>query len=236
MKFNVQFFVEAAHTVLSGIPITLLVVAVSLVVAIPLGFLLAVVRKKRVRVGAQAAAFFVSLMRGTPMIVQIYLVYTAMPLMLNSFVKSIGSEFNVFGINPVLYALTLFALNTTATLSEVFRSALSTVGDGQMEAAVTNGLSEPQAYIRIIIPQMMQAASAPLCNATVDLMKNSSLIFYMGIKDIMGIIKTEAGVGYNYFEGYVLAFLLYLALCFAVQLIYRLIELRVQRSRPRATT
>ena len=56
----------------------------------------------------------------------------------------------------------------------------------------------------------------------------------MGIRDLMGIIKTEAGLGYDYFEGYALAFLIYLALCFAVQGIYRLIERHTQRSRARA--
>ena len=169
MSFNTEFFFRAAVAVLPGIPITLLVVLVSLAVAMPLGFLVAVARTKHIRVLSQLLGAFVSFMRGTPMIVQIYVVYNAMPMMLSAFFKQAGINFNVFDIDPLIYSLVLFALNTTATLSEVFRSALATVGDGQMEAALTNGLSESQAYIRIIIPQMMQAAAAPLCNSTVEL-------------------------------------------------------------------
>lgn len=231
MSFDLDFFARAARAVLPGIPLTLLVVAFSLAVALPLGFLTAVARARRVRALSPALAFLVSLMRGTPMIVQIYVIYNALPLMLSAFFRKAGIGVNVFDIDPLLYALFLFSLNTTATLSEVFRSALSTVGAGQMEAALTCGLSEAQAYVRIVVPQMMRAASAPLCNAAVELLKNSSLVFYMGIRDLMGIIKTEAGIGYNYFEGYALALVIYLILCFGVQGIFRLVERRAKRGR-----
>ncbi|HBC27869.1 MAG TPA: amino acid ABC transporter permease [Ruminococcaceae bacterium] len=229
MFFNVSFFLQTAYDVLSGIPITVLVVLFSLAVAFPLGLLLAIVREKKVRFFSAAASLYVSFMRGTPMIVQIYVVYNSMPMILSAFFEQAGIKADVFGINPLLYALIVFALNTTAVLCEVFRSALSTVDAGQMEAALTNGLTEVQAYRRIIIPQMMVSASANLCNASIELLKNTSLVFYMTVMDIMGIIKTKAALGYNYFEGYTLAFLVYLVLCYMVQGIFRTIENRMKR-------
>ena len=102
-----------------------------------------------------------------------------------------------------------------------------------MEAALSGGLTEAQAYRRIIIPQMMEAACAPLATASIELMKNSSLVFYMTVMDIMGIIKTTAAEGYNYLEGYILAWVLYLGLCYGVEFIWLLVERRLKNRRIR---
>jgi L-cystine transport system permease protein len=139
----------------------------------------------------------------------------------------------VYKINPLVYALTVFALNTSAIFCEIFRSALNTVGPAQREAALSSGLTELQAYWRIIIPQMMEAACANLATASIELMKNSSLVFYMTVMDIMGIIKTRAAEGYNYFEGYILAWIIYLVLCYIVEFIWFLIEKRLKARKSR---
>lgn len=229
MSFDLEFFGQAFREVLAGIPVTLSIVIVSLLVAYPLGFLLAVIRSKNRPVSSRLIAALVSFVRGVPMIVQIYVVYTVMPLAIAAWLEQIGSDYSVYDINPLLYVMILFALYTTAVFSEIFRSALATVGTGQLEAALTCGLTEPQAYWRIIWPQMFRSASANLCNSTVDMVKLSSLAFYMSVKDIMGIVKVQSGLTYNFFEGYALAFLLYLVICFAVQGIHRLLEKNARR-------
>ena len=229
MQFDTEFFVSLIKPVLGALPVTLGVAVCSLLAAVPLGFCFAVIRSGKNSIISRIIGVYVSLMRGTPMIVQIYVVYTGMPLMLADIFGGADAPFNVFDINPLIYAIVLFALNTTANFTEIFRSALSSVSAGQMEAALMCGLTKPQAYIRIICPQMMKAAAANMCNESVALIKNTSLVFYMSVKDVMGIIKTKAGVGYNFFEGYAFAFLVYLVLCLIVQGIFRLAELRSSR-------
>lgn len=229
MQFDTGFFVSLIKPVLEALPVTLGVAVCSLLAAVPLGFCFAVIRSGKNSIISRIIGVYVSLMRGTPMIVQIYVVYTGMPLMLADIFGGADAPFNVFDVNPLIYAIVLFALNTTANFTEIFRSALSSVNAGQMEAALMCGLTKPQAYIRIICPQMMKAAAANMCNESVALIKNTSLVFYMSVKDVMGIIKTKAGVGYNFFEGYAFAFLVYLVLCLIVQGIFRLTELRSSR-------
>jgi L-cystine transport system permease protein len=233
MQFSVAYILSAIGPVLHGLPITLLVVLFSAAVAFPLGFFLALLIIKRSPVASRLGAVFVSFMRGTPMIVQIYVIYFSFPAILALLVAALKLPLDVYRINPLVYALVVFSLNTSAIFCEIFRSALNTVGPAQMEAALSNGLTEAQAYWRIIIPQMMEAACANLATASIELMKNSSLVFYMTVMDVMGIIKTTAAEGYNYLEGYTLAWVVYLILCYAVEFIWFLIEkqLKARKSR-----
>lgn len=123
--------------------------------------------------------------------------------MLNHAVKYWGLQVNVFQIDPIIYAYIVFILNAIALLSEVFRSALLSVSQGQLEAGVSIGMTLPQVYVRIIIPQAMVAALPNLCNLAVNLIKNTSLVFLMTVKDITATGKIAASYGYNYIEAYI---------------------------------
>jgi L-cystine transport system permease protein len=234
MGFNFGYIAGSIGQALRGLPVTLTVVLFSAAAAFPLGFFLALLIRKRGPLGSRLGTLFVSFMRGTPMIVQIYVVYFSLPALLAFAARRLALPVDVYKINPLVYSLVVFSLNTGAVFCEIFRSALHTVGPAQMEAALSGGLTGAQAYRRIIIPQMMEAACAPLASASIELMKNSSLVFYMTVMDIMGIIKTTAAEGYNYLEGYTLAWVLYLGLCYGVEFIWLLIERRLKNRRIRA--
>lgn len=150
-----------------------------------------------------------------------------MPSILNSIVKALGLPIDVFhDINPLWYAVTVFTINTTALLSEIFRSAMLAVPEGQMEAGLTIGLSRFQTWIHVVVPQALTSALPNLCNLTVNLIKGTSLAFFMGIKDIMAAAKIQAAFGYNYIEAYLEVFILYIAICTIVQVVYKIFEKR----------
>jgi len=225
MQLNTQFMWETFLDVLQGIPVTLKIVVVTLLVSSPLGFLMAVSRLGEGRIGRRIIAVYVSVIRGTPVVLQILFLYSLLPTVLNYLIKEVlGSQYNIFNLNPIIYAYVVFILNTTAVLSEVFRSALSTVKKGQMEAALSIGMSIPQAYVRIIIPQALVAALPNICNTTVSLLKSTSLAFMMTVKDVTAIAKIDASFGYNYLEAYLVIFVIYIILCSAVQGIFHLTE------------
>jgi L-cystine transport system permease protein len=178
----------------------------------------------KVKIARQIVSFYVSFTRGTPIVLQILIIYSLLPSLLNVAVKKLGLGINVFDLNPIIYALVVFALNTTAGMSELFRSALSTVDRGQLEAALAVGLSPAQAYIRIIIPQALVSALPNLCNQTIGLIKNSSLAFIMTVKDITAIAKISASYGYNYIEAYLDIFVIYIIICGVTQQLFTLSE------------
>lgn len=224
--FDNGFFIKTFWLLWKAVPVTLEITAVSLLIGIILGFLIALARIRNIKVLSQISAFFVSFIRGTPIVLQILVVYSIIPSLLNSYFTKIGSSVNVFEINPIIYAFIVFSLNNAAGLSEVFRSALLTVNKGQLEAGYTSGLTYWQTYRRIIIPQALTVAIPNLCTATVNLIKNTSLAFMMTVKDITAVAKIEASYGYNYIEAYLDIFVIYIIICTVVQKLFKLWEKR----------
>ena len=111
----------------------------------------------------------------------------------------------------------------------MFRSALSTVHQGQLEAGLSIGMSKTQTYLRVIIPQAMVAALPNLCNTTVNLLKSTSLAYMMGVKEITSIARTEAAFGYNYIEAYLDILFIYLILCSVVQVLFKGVEKKLAK-------
>ncbi|WP_186670752.1 amino acid ABC transporter permease [Sporosarcina sp. BP05] len=229
---NYKFLVDTFFIALSGVPITLFITVVALLFALPLGFLLALTRINRIPVLHRFAQVYVSFVRGTPIIIQIFIVYSSVPLLLSSLFTKFNIGMNVYDVNPIWYAFIVFSFNTTAVLIEVFRSALSTVNRGQLEAAQSVGLTDVQAYRRIIIPQALVVAMPNICTATVNLIKATSLGYAMSLQEITLKAKVAANVGYNYVEAYIDIFLVYLLLCSAVEYAFKLYEKRLSKYKP----
>ena len=156
--FDSEFLVKTFIKLWGAVPTTLLITAVSLVFGCVLGFLIALARIHKIKVVNQICAVYVSFIRGTPVVLQILVVYSLLPSALNAWFKSTGSSIDVFSMNPIIYAYFVFSLSTAAGLSEVFRSALLTINRGQLEAGYTSGLTYWQTFRRIIIPQALTAA------------------------------------------------------------------------------
>ncbi|WP_462410786.1 amino acid ABC transporter permease [Neobacillus sp. Marseille-QA0830] len=226
---NYQFLVNTFFVALSGVPIALIITVVSLLIALPLGFLLALSRINRIPVISQFARVYVSFVRGTPVIVQIFIIFTSVPLLLTPIFDKYHVKTSIYDINPIWYAFIVFSLNTTAILIEVFRSAISTVSKGQLEAAYSVGLNNVQAFRRIIIPQTLVVALPNICTATVNLIKATSLGYALSLREITLRAQVAANVGYNYVEAYIDIFLVYLLLCSLVEYLFKLYEKRLRK-------
>ena len=226
MQLAFSYLVRTFWLCVKAVPLTLEITLVSLLMAIIPALFIALARIYHVKVIEQLCSIFVSFIRGTPIVLQILIVYSIMPSLLNSFVKSAGWSINVFEMNPVIYAFVVFGINSSASLSEVFRSAISSVNRGQLEAALSIGETHFQAFRRVVLPQAAVSALPNLCSTTVILIKNTSLAFMMTVREITGIAKIEAAYGYNYVESYIDIFIIYIAVCLLVELIFRKIERR----------
>ena len=219
--FDISFLFKTFFLIWKAVPTTLLITVVSLAIGGIIGFFIALARVNKVKVLSQIGRAYVSIIRGTPVVLQILVIYSVVPSLLNVILKASGSTMNIFDLNPIIYAFIVFSLNMAGTLSEVFRSALLTVNKGQLEAGLTTGLTLSQTYKRIIIPQALTAAIPNLCNATVGLIKNTSLAFMMTVRDITAVAKIEASYGYNYVEAYLDILVIYVIICSIVQFLFK---------------
>ena len=225
MNLDIEFMQETLPLVTQGIGVTMKLTLLSLLLASPFAFYFALARLKEVPLISRGVRAYVSFVRGTPVILQILLLYSLLPSLLNGAVQALGLEVDVFeAVDPFYYAVLIFTLNTIALLTEVFRSALGSVGHSQMEAGLAAGLTEGQTYRHIIIPQAIVVALPALCNLTVNLIKGTSLAFLMTVKDIMAIGKIAASYGYNYLEAYLDVFIVYIVLCTVMQLLFQYLE------------
>jgi L-cystine transport system permease protein len=199
-----------------------------MIVSILLSFLpalfLALGRIYKVKGVTTFSIVYLAFIRATPPILLILFFYSLLPSVLNTILKSSGLD--IFKLNPIYYAFIIFSLMTTGSLSEILRSAILTVDKGQLEAAQSIGLTTTQSYLRIIFPQALRSALPNLCNLVINIVKGTSLVFVMTVKDITAIAKVEAAHGYQYFESYLVIFIIYIIICGLIQWSFSTLEKR----------
>lgn len=224
---NWTFILETFVLTLRGVPVTLLIAGVSILLSIGPAILLALGRIHKIKGVTTFSIIYLAFIRATPPILLILFFYSLLPSLLNRLLTTFNSSFNIFELSPLYYAFIIFGFLTTGSLSEVFRSALSTVNKQQLEAGHSVGLTTFQTYRRIIFPQALIAALPNLSNLTINLVKGTSLVFVMTIQDITAIAKVQAAHGYQYFEAYLVIFIVYLLLCGSLQAFFHFLGRRL---------
>ncbi|WP_135546375.1 amino acid ABC transporter permease [Paenibacillus cymbidii] len=209
MLLDWDYMLSKLPAILEALPRTLLLVLVSAAAGFVFGYLLAMVRSYRVPVLAQMATAYISIFRGVPLLVQMYVVYFGLPELFTYVNELFGIDLLPSEFNKTLVALLIFSLYTSAYQAEVWYSALHAVDYGQMEAAYSIGMTLPQAMMRIFIPQALVSAIPNFANLFISLFKQTSLAFTIKIVDIMAVAKLEAGATYRYLEMYVIVALVY---------------------------
>lgn len=229
---NLDYIVKTFLETLKGVPITLIIMIVAMVLSFLPALFLALGQIYKVKGVRTFSLVYLAFIRATPPILLILFFYSLFPSLLNQFLKSIGSDVEIFKLNPIYYAFIIYSLMTTGSLSEILRSAILTVDKGQLEAAQAIGLTTRQAYVRIVFPQALRLALPNLANLVINIVKGTSLVFVMTIKDITAIARVEASYGYQYFESYFVIFLQYILICGLIQWGFSILEKRyIQREK-----
>lgn len=223
---DLNYIVNTFLVTLKGIPITLTIMVVAILLSFIPALLLALGQIYKVRGVRTFSVVYLAFIRATPPILLILFFYSLFPSLLNQIFKSLGSQVDVFKFNPLYYAFIIYSLMTTGSLSEILRSAILTVDKGQLEAAQAIGLTNFQAYRRIVFPQALRSALPNLANLVINLVKGTSLVFVMTVKDITALAKIEASHSYQYSESYLVIFVIYLIICGLIQWIFRSLEKR----------
>ena len=166
-----------ALLMMEGAQITLEIFCVTLLLSLPLGLLVALCRISKLGPLRLLMEFYIWIMRGTPLMLQLLFVYFALPM--------IGIR-----LPDIAAALLAFTLNYAAYFAEIFRAGIQSIGRGQYEAAKSLGMTYTQTMRRIIVPQMIRHVLPPVSNETINLVKDTSLIYILAMNDLLRVART----------------------------------------------
>ncbi|EGO63833.1 amino acid ABC transporter permease [Acetonema longum] len=212
--FDIRLVFEYFPSIVSRFHITLLIVVFSLAVGTLLGFMIAMVRLYRLPVLNRLALVYVSFIRGTPVIIQLFIVYYGLPLLL----ETIGLDINHW--DKLYFVLVAYGFNNAAFMSEIIRSAIASVPAGQREAAYSVGLSRWQALHRVILPQAFLTAFPVFGTRVVDVFESTSLAFTLGILDMVGQAEAIGNRTYHELEGYVVLAVIFIAVSLLLETLF----------------
>ena len=216
--FDISVVYKDFFAILHYLPVTLELSGIAVVIGLVLGFLIAIVRIKKIPVLKQLSSFYISIIRGTPTIVQLYVSYFGIPIFVRYLNYWNGTDIKVAAIPPLIYASVALSLNQAALDSVTIQAALEAVNKGEIEAASAIGMTGWQRMRRIIIPEAVELAIPSLGNTLIGLVKGTSLAFTCGIVEMTAEGKIVAGADFRYFEAYI-----------ALAIIYWLVTIVIER-------
>jgi len=204
--FNTNLVFEYFPKLLARLHITLLIVILATLVGIILGIALALCRIYKIYLLNQIAIVYISFVRGTPIIVQMFIVYYGLPILL----FKIG--INVMRWDKLIFVIITYGLSNAAYMSEIVRASIMGVLIGQSEAAYSVGMTKIQTFFRILVPQAVLTAIPSVGTNIIALLHNSAIAFSLGIVDVMGEVQAIGGRTHRTLEGYVGAGIIFLVL------------------------
>ena len=226
-----QFIITSFPKIIGAIPVTLLMAFVSAIIGWILGLGIAIIRKYRVPIISQVCAVFVSFMRGVPMVILLYIAYYAFPIILYNYGKGIGLSIDINLLPAIVYAIITLTLGQAAYASEIFRSALAAIDETQIEAACSVGMTRRQGLQRIVFPQALVIAVPNLGGLFLELVKGTSLAYYVGVYEITATANLLAMPAYNFIEAYIITTILYEVISFIFNFSFHKVESRLRKFR-----
>ena len=226
--FDSLFILEVIPELLPYLGATFFIVIGTVVFGSIIGIVLARAKIKGGRIGRAIAETYIYIIRSTPSIILLFMVFYGLPEVLLATVK-----INCNGLHVGVFVLITFSILFSANMSEVMRSSYLAVDKGQYEAAISIGLSEWDAFRRIVLPQCIVVAIPNFVNALVNLMKEGALAYTIGFIDIMG--KGTLIIGNHYgsyaLETYIALAIIYWLLTVLIEYSFGLIEKKLSKGR-----
>lgn len=225
MDFS-NVFKNATPMLLKGFGITVGISILAIIIGLVIGLLVCFMYRSEKVVPRAIAKVYIWCIRGTPMIVQAFLVFFAFPQVL----RLIFPDFTIDAFSAGLITL---ALNAGAYMSEIFRGGLSAVDPGQIEAARSLGLSQRTTMIKVVLPQALRVSIPSLVNQFIITIKDSSILSVIGLADLVNQAKVYVGSTYDFFPTYIVVAGYYLILLSVLMVFSKYIEKKLNPAAPK---
>ncbi|GAF23872.1 MULTISPECIES: amino acid ABC transporter permease [Shouchella] len=198
-----------------GLKLTIIITLVGVFFGSIIGSLVGLMKLSRFKLIKAVAVVFVEVIRGTPLLAQIFFIHFGIP--------------GIFGVrfDPLYTGIFVIAINSGAYIAEIVRGAIQSIDKGQMEAGRSLGLTGTQTMRHIVWPQAVKVMIPPFGNQFVISLKDTSLLSTIAVADLMYQSRTYTGISASYFDTYLLVCLFYLAITIPASILLRYIERRL---------
>ena len=212
---------------INGAKITILLSIFTVVLGVILGIVLALMRLSRIGVLRMVATAYIEFIRGTPLLVQLFLFYYGLPKLGIEFpdIPALGTAFPEF-----MAGVVALSVNSAAYVAETFRAGIQGIDKGQMEAARSLGMPHSMAMRHIILPQAIRNVLPALGNEFIVIIKESSIVSVIGISELMYNADTVRGNSFRPFEPLIVAALIYFVMTFTLSKLLGVAERRMRNS------
>lgn len=209
---------EALPLFNEGIKLTVIISLISLFFGVIIGFFSCMLGRSKFKVLRFISGAYIWIIRGTPMIVQAFIVYFGMPQLIQ---KLIDPSFRLLSTTAGIITL---SLNAGAYLSEIFRGGLDAVNKGQIEAARSLGMSSSHTMLKVILPQALKVAIPSMVNQFIITVKDTSILSVIGMAEIVNKAKVYVGSSYEFFSTYFMVAIYYLVVTSLLMLLSKFVE------------
>lgn len=212
---------------INGAKITVLLAIFTVFLGVIFGVVLALMKLSKIKVLKLFSACYIEFIRGTPLLVQLYIIYYGLPKLGINFpeVPALGDNFPDF-----MAAIITLAINSSAYVAEIIRGGIQAIDKGQMEAARSLGMNQTLAMIHIIIPQAFKNILPALGNEFITIIKESSIVSIIGIHELMYNADTVRGNIFRPFEPLIVAAIMYFMMTFTLSKFMGMLEGRMKAS------
>lgn len=208
--------VQSFPLLILGAGITIQITAISVFLGLIIGMFVGIARISHIKPLSILAAIYTDFLRGTPLLVQIFLIYFALPIILDQ------------RVDPFLAAITACGINSGAYIAEIFRAGIQAIDSGQMEAGRSLGMTWTQTMRYIIIPQAFKNIIPPLGNEFIALLKDSSLVSVIGFEELTRRGQLIIARTYGSLEIWLSVALIYLVMTLAISRLVAYMEKRLK--------
>ena len=215
MNFNVDLMINSLPLLIVGAGITVQITAISVGLGLVIGMFVGIARICHVKVLRALATVYIDFLRGTPLLVQIFLIYFALPMV-------VGQR-----VDPFIAAITACGINSGAYIAEIFRAGIQAIDEGQMEAGRSLGMSWVQTMRYIIVPQAFKNVIPPLGNEFIALLKDSSLVSVIGFEELTRRGQLIIARTYGSLEIWITVALIYLVMTLTISRLVSYMEKRL---------
>lgn len=231
MRMNWRLFYQELPNLLEGAGMTLFITAISLVIGVVLGLVIAIARLSPRAWLRLPASAYVAAFRGTPMMVQILLIHYAI---IPGIQRDIIAQFdflagiNLVRMSPAYSGIIALGLNSGAYLGEIFRGGIQSIDRGQREAALSLGMTEVQVMTYVILPQALANALPSICNEFITLIKDSSLVSVIAVSELTYRANLVGPRTLEYGTMYMGIAIIYFVMTYSISWVLTILEKRLR--------